>query len=117
MRLDLLHPLLLEDLDWNVVMEEESAEMRFYGDIGVQVLRFRQVNVNSLLNKMDYVSIFAKDCNLAVVAVSESWLLESIPSSFATIEEYNIIRGDVYEMIRKHGACLFIRSNLKCVET
>ena len=28
-RLYLLHPLLLEDLDWDVVVKEESAEMRF----------------------------------------------------------------------------------------
>ena len=62
------------------------------------------------------MSIFAKDCNLAVVAVSESWLIESIPSSFVTVEGYNIIRGDVYEMIRKHDAWLCIKNNFKCVE-
>ena len=47
--------------------------------------------------------------------MSESWLVESIQSSFVTIEGYNIIR-DVYEKIRKHGACLYIKNNLKCVE-
>ena len=61
--------------------------------------------------------MFAKDCNLAVVVVSESWLiLESIPSSFVTTEGYNIIRVDVYGMIRKHGACLYIKNNVKRVE-
>ena len=49
-----------------------------------------------------------KDCILSVVAVSESWLIESIPSSFVTIEGHNITSGKVYGMIRKLGACLYI---------
>ena len=93
-RLDLLQSHLLEDLEWNGVVKEECAQMRFMVTL---VFRFsdldRLLNINSLLNKVDYVSIFAKDCDLGVVAVSEGWLIESILSSFVTVEEYNIIRG------------------------
>ena len=66
------------------------------------------MNVNSLLCKLDYVSIFARDYDLNVVAVSESWLIESIPSSFVAIEGYSVVRGDVHGSIRKHGTCLYI---------
>ena len=34
-------------------------------------LRFRQVKVSSLLNKVDYVSTFSRDCKLDMLAVSE----------------------------------------------
>ena len=74
------------------------------------------MNVNSLLCKLDYVSMFARDYELDVVAVSESWLIESIPSSFAAIESYSVLRGDVHGSIRKHGTCLNVRDNLRFEE-
>ena len=37
-----------------------------------QVVIFVQVNVNLLLNKVDYVSMFARKHNLDVIAVSET---------------------------------------------
>ena len=56
-------------------------------DASFQAVRFSQVNANSFLCKMDYVSMFARDYDLEVVAVSLGrlrvfhlplWLLEII---------------------------------------
>ena len=44
------------------------------------------MNVNSLLCMLDYVSMLARNYDLDVVAVSESWSIKSIPSSFLAIE-------------------------------
>ena len=48
-------------------------------------MKFGQVNVNSLMNKVDYVSMHARDCSLDVVAISESWLVQSVASSFVAV--------------------------------
>ena len=50
------------------------------------------------------------------MAVSESWLIESIPYSFVTIEGYSVVRGDFHGSIRKHGTCLYVRDNLRFEE-
>ena len=78
-----------------------------------QVIRFGLVNVNSLLNKVDYVSVFARNYNLSVIAVGETHLVESISSSFVAIDGYSVVRGDVRGLIRKHGVCLYVSNNLQ----
>ena len=61
---------------------------------------------------VDYVSVFARDYNLSVVAVGETHLVESISSSFGAIDGY-LVRGDVRGLIIKHGVCLYVRNNLQ----
>ena len=58
------------------------------------------MNVNSLMNKVDYISMLAGNCNLYVVAISESWLVQSVLSSFVAVDVYYIVRGDVQGLIR-----------------
>ena len=84
--------------------------------MGYQVIKFELVNVNSLLNKVDYVSVFARDYSLTVVAVGETHLVESIGSSFVAIEGNSVVRGDVQGQIRKHGVCLCVSNNLQFEE-
>ena len=46
--------------------------------MGTHVMNFGQVNVNNLLNKVDFVSVYARDHKLDAIAVSESWLIQSV---------------------------------------
>ena len=62
--------------------------------MGYQVIKIRLFNVNSLLNKVDYVSVFARDDNLSVLAVGETHLVESISLSFVAIDTFSVVRGD-----------------------
>ena len=73
------------------------------------VLKFGQVNVNSLLNKVNYISTFARDCKLDILAVSESLLVQNVLSSFVAVDGYSVVRGDVQRLTRKHGVCLYVR--------
>ena len=84
--------------------------------MGCQVIIFGLVNVNSLLNKVDYVSVFARDYNLSVIAVGETHVIESISSSFVAIDGCSVVRGDVRSLIRKHGVCLYVSNNLQFEE-
>lgn len=65
---------------------------------------------------MNYVSVFARDYNLSVVAVDETYLVESISSSLVTIEGYSMVRGNVRCQIRKHGVCLYVRNYVQLEE-
>ena len=64
------------------------------------------VNVNSLLSKLDYITEFAGDYMLDIVAVTETHLIQSV-SSFIALEGYSVVRGDIHGLIRKHGVCLY----------
>ena len=72
------------------------------------------MNVNSLMNKVNYVSMLAGDCYLDVVAISESWLVQSNASSFVAVD--SIVRTDVQGLVRKHCVCLYIKNTIKYVE-
>jgi hypothetical protein len=50
---------------------------------------------------------------LDILAISETWLIPSIPSSFVAICNYNLIRGDTSSNVRKHGALLYIHKDIK----
>ena len=80
------------------------------------VMNFGQVNVNNLLNKVDFVSVFARDHKLDVIALREFWLVQSVPSSFVALENYFTVRGDVVGLTRKHGMCLYVKENINFVE-
>ena len=74
------------------------------------------MNANSLLNKVDYITMFGRHCKLDVIAVSESWLVQSMASSFVALDCYSIIRGDVQGMIRKQGVCLYIKDTMRYID-
>ena len=79
-------------------------------------LKFGQVNVNSLMNKMYCLVDLVGACALDIVAVSETWLTASVPSSFVLLEGFDVVRGDTDSLVRKHGVCLFVRRGLHFVE-
>jgi len=74
------------------------------------------VNVNSLMNKLDLLSTLVAESNVHVLAVSETWLLPCVPSSFVALPGFSVIRGDTGGGVRKHGACLYISDRLRSVQ-
>ena len=73
-------------------------------------LHFIHINVRSIVNKMDQMRFLARSTNAAVVAVSETWLDESIYDSEVKIPGYSILRNDRNR--DGGGVCLYIRDNV-----
>ena len=46
------------------------------------------MNVNSLLNKVDHMTIFVKVPELNIISISETWLASGVESSFVAIYGY-----------------------------
>lgn len=73
-------------------------------------LHFLHINARSLLNKKDEVHALAEASNAAVLAVSETWLDDTITDGEIAIPGYLVERKD-----RKRdggGVCLYIKNNL-----
>ena len=73
-------------------------------------LHFIHINARSLLPKIDELSLLAKSTNVAVMAITESWLDETIPDSEIAIPGYILERKDRNR--EGGGVCMFIRDNL-----
>ena len=74
------------------------------------------LNCNSLFNKVNSVYVLLCSKGLSLLAISETWLLESIPSSFVDVPGFKFYRGDVHGSVRKHGAGLYVADTLSCVQ-
>ena len=74
------------------------------------------VNVNSLRNKLFYMSNFIKDNKILALGICETWLTCHTPSSFIAIDGFNFFRKDVEGEVRKHGVGLYLEKNLDAVE-
>ena len=72
-------------------------------------LRFGQVNVGSLMSKMCCLTDFVRTSALDVVAVGETWPTSAAPSSFVSLDAFEVVRGDTGGSVCKHGVCLFVR--------
>ena len=68
-----------------------------------QVLRFGQVNANSLLEKVDYISVFAKDGNLAVVTILIQRYCKMVDWLPPNISEDNILNYLFNMVIVRHN--------------
>ena len=55
---------------------------------------------------------FAVGSGLGVLGVAETWLLEDVPDSSVSLGGYAMVRCDAAGAVRKHGVCLFIRSDI-----
>ena len=64
------------------------------------------INVNSISNKLTLVKYFLSHNNIDILAVTETWLLPSIPDSFVAIPNFK----DTSENTSKHVTCLYIRN-------
>ena len=41
-----------------------------------------------------------------LLAISETWLISSIESSFIALDGFCVVKGDANELVKKHGVCL-----------
>ena len=71
------------------------------------------VNLNSLLNKTNHVFSLLCTSKVDLLSISESWLTSDIPDSFVNLPNYDLVRCDDPDGIRKHGVAIYIHNNLK----
>ena len=83
---------------------------------GVKIVKVATVNVNSIINKVQYLFNLVEGEGLHVVSVTETWLTDSCGSSFVQIPEFSLHRGDVAGPVRKHGAAIYVSNSLRHVQ-
>ena len=54
----------------------------------------------------------ADDNDVSIISISETWLINSMPSSYVHLEGFKFFRGDVHGTIRKHGSGIFVSNKL-----
>ena len=74
------------------------------------------VNVNSLMNKLSFVNNLILTENLSVLGICETWLLNSVDSSFVDLPGFTFFRKDTDSPSRKHGVGVYCRSELQAVK-
>lgn len=75
-------------------------------------LRFVHLNVRSLVNKIDFLRIWADVTDADVLVFTETWLKASVINDMIKIDEYNIFRCDRTK--KGGGVAIYIKSNLNC---
>ena len=83
------------------------------GDFGCfekRGLHFVHLNARSILPKMGELDILAHNTNAAIIAVTESWLDNTIHDNEVCIPGYSIQRK--YRNREGGGVCMFIRNNI-----
>ena len=66
------------------------------------------INLNSLVNKVNFVKDTVESLNIDILAISETWLNGEINDATIDIPEFNLIRNDSPSGIRKHGVAIYI---------
>ena len=67
------------------------------------------------MNKLHVVSSFIYDNSLHIFGVTESWLLETMPDSFVSIDGYRLFRKDTLGLHPKHGVCMYVKSRISAI--
>ena len=78
-------------------------------------MRVGTINVNSLINKVNFVSNLLEMQKFLILGVSETWLVGEMSSSFVEIPGYRFYRRDVEGRVRKHGVGLYLKRELDAV--
>ena len=73
------------------------------------------VNLNSLINKINFVSNLLVEKDLYFLAICETWLIGDVSSSFVAVPGYTFLKKDVDSSVRKHGVGLYLKSGLEAV--
>jgi hypothetical protein len=79
----------------------------------MSVLRCFTTNIRSIMNKLTEFQLFVDCHNPDIVALTETWLSDKIPSSLLTgSRPYRVFRCD-RSVRHGGGVCLFVRDNFK----
>ena len=78
--------------------------------LGGKGLLFVHANVRSLLPKLPEISLFLNRTKAAILAISESWLDNTVTNAELNIDGYSVLRKDR----NRHGGgvCIYINNNL-----
>ena len=79
-------------------------------------LKIGFININSVCNKISFIYDLLRNYNVDILALAETWLVSSIPSSFVDVPGYVVCRRDVGGCVRKHGVCVYLRESLNFAE-
>ena len=79
-------------------------------------LVFSHINLNSITNKVNYVTSLIFDNKIDILCVSESWLNCNIFDSTIGVGGYNVVRADSPTGIRKHGVLICIKNGISYSE-
>lgn len=75
-------------------------------------LCFIHVNMRSLINKINAISLWAKLTESDIIVLSETWLKPSIMNNMIHIEGYNLFRTD---RVNKGGeVAMYAKASLNC---
>lgn len=80
--------------------------------MSVKDLRLAHVNIRSLLPSFDEFKTILLDNDFSVCCISETWLTNTIDSSYLHIENYVLIRKD--RAGRGGGVAMYVKQNLNC---
>ena len=71
------------------------------------------MNVNSVGNKLHFINNLIGEENLHLMSITETWLTENCCSSFFNLPGFSFYRGDVFGVVRKHGAGIYVKDSIK----
>ena len=72
---------------------------------------FLLINARSLLPKIDELSLLLSIYSIEFIAVTETWLKDTVPEQLIYINNYNTFRND-RPYARGGGVCAFISTNI-----
>ncbi len=75
-------------------------------------LKIAHLNIQGILQKVDYLDILLHDNNVDVLCVSETWLTNNIDDSEVMINGYNLCRLDRSNGKMRGGVMCYIKENL-----
>lgn len=70
-------------------------------------------NLNSITNKIHFVTYFCLKYNIDIFSVTETWLCPSISNSVVDINGFILFRNDFISSTVKHGVCIYVKNTLK----
>ena len=76
-------------------------------------LRVGLKNLNSLSNKVHFVSHFLHVNNIDVFCINETWISPGAPDGIYQVNGFQIFRNDFVSDYPKHGVCIYVKDSIR----
>ena len=76
-------------------------------------LTFILMNLNCLVNKVNFVFDLASSLRIGLFCLCETWLNSDISNAVVSLPGYNFFRNDSPSDMRIHGVGLYVRDDIK----
>ena len=63
-------------------------------------------NSQSLVPKIDELTLYLKNNNVDIACITETWLKSTVPSSIINIDGYDVLRNDRRDDVIGGGVCI-----------